>query len=633
MPQTAVPRVRGRRPPDAGCEIGSIAPTSRTARRRRVGRHTGGSIKLAGMLRLARRCRLHGCRSEPLAWPGDVPWLDHRSWRGNDAGGDRPGQVQGEPVGVPRPRRPWRAAWTGLRPRRRSTGCRWPTAARARSTALVAATGGSFREATVTRPAGRTVLAPFGLLGDGRTAAIEMASASGLVLVPRDRRDPMVATTPGHGRTAPGGHRGRGAAGDRRHRRQRDQRRRRRARPGAGLSPARRRGPRPRTRRRRAWAGSTGSMPSGRDPRLDGVEVAVACDVDNPLCGPRGARPSTARRRGRRPRWSRCSTPTSRTSPRSSSATWASRSATSRAPAPPGAWAAAWSPSPSGRLEPGINLVIDAVDLAGRLEGADLCLTGEGAIDDSQRLRQDGRRRRPPGALAAAARRSPWPARSAPAPRRRSTEGLDAYFSICPGPDRPRRGHGPRRRAAGRGDGAGRPGVPGGADEEGSVRQASGMIGHSLGLRQRAVGGGWSRDETFVLTRRYGPGRPLRPVAPGGWGGWAQAGRYGRRRPQRGGPPMAGRRPLGAPPAGAGSSRHPGSVPRIRRSARTAQHPVLIAPGRDHVGDPFRQHRLGPVFARFGPILTLSAGPFTIVSSPRTTRIGAAPCNIWKIRI
>src|SRR5262249_23604349 len=28
---------------------------------------------------------------------------------------------------------------------------------------------------------------------------------------------------------------------------------------------------------------------SGRDPRLDGVAVAVACDVDNPLCGPSGA--------------------------------------------------------------------------------------------------------------------------------------------------------------------------------------------------------------------------------------------------------------------------------------------------------------------------------------------------------
>ena len=37
------------------------------------------------------------------------------------------------------------------------------------------------------------------MLGDGRTAAIEMASASGLVLVPADRRDPLVATTRGTG--------------------------------------------------------------------------------------------------------------------------------------------------------------------------------------------------------------------------------------------------------------------------------------------------------------------------------------------------------------------------------------------------------------------------------------------------
>ena len=50
--------------------------------------------------------------------------------------------------------------------------------------ALVAATGGAFREAAVTGPLGEPVPARFGLLGDGRTAVIEMASASGLVLVP-----------------------------------------------------------------------------------------------------------------------------------------------------------------------------------------------------------------------------------------------------------------------------------------------------------------------------------------------------------------------------------------------------------------------------------------------------------------
>src|SRR6185312_11867961 len=29
--------------------------------------------------------------------------------------------------------------------------------------------------------------------------------------------------------------------------------------------------------------------PTGRDPRLAGVSVEVACDVANPLCGPQGA--------------------------------------------------------------------------------------------------------------------------------------------------------------------------------------------------------------------------------------------------------------------------------------------------------------------------------------------------------
>ena len=29
--------------------------------------------------------------------------------------------------------------------------------------------------------------------------------------------------------------------------------------------------------------------PSGRRPELEGIEVAVACDVTNPLCGPSGA--------------------------------------------------------------------------------------------------------------------------------------------------------------------------------------------------------------------------------------------------------------------------------------------------------------------------------------------------------
>ncbi|KAJ3085419.1 hypothetical protein HK102_014191, partial [Quaeritorhiza haematococci] len=65
--------------------------------------------------------------------------------------------------------------------------------------ALIAATGGSDQEAGVTGPLGTLLDARFGLLGDGRTAVVEMAAAAGLALVPVDRRDPRRTTTRGVG--------------------------------------------------------------------------------------------------------------------------------------------------------------------------------------------------------------------------------------------------------------------------------------------------------------------------------------------------------------------------------------------------------------------------------------------------
>jgi len=64
---------------------------------------------------------------------------------------------------------------------------------------LVDATGGRIVKCTVTGPLGQKVLASYGLLGDGRTAAIEMAEASGLPLVAKPDRDPLRATTFGTG--------------------------------------------------------------------------------------------------------------------------------------------------------------------------------------------------------------------------------------------------------------------------------------------------------------------------------------------------------------------------------------------------------------------------------------------------
>src|SRR5229473_406556 len=65
--------------------------------------------------------------------------------------------------------------------------------------ALVDATGGMMVEQMVTGPLGEPVGAFFGLLGDGHTAAIEMAACAGLPLVPPERRDPRITTTYGVG--------------------------------------------------------------------------------------------------------------------------------------------------------------------------------------------------------------------------------------------------------------------------------------------------------------------------------------------------------------------------------------------------------------------------------------------------
>src|SRR5579863_6922686 len=65
--------------------------------------------------------------------------------------------------------------------------------------ALVDATGGQIIQQVVTGPLNTPVQAFFGLLGEGRTAALEMAASSGLPLVPVAQRDPRITTTYGLG--------------------------------------------------------------------------------------------------------------------------------------------------------------------------------------------------------------------------------------------------------------------------------------------------------------------------------------------------------------------------------------------------------------------------------------------------
>jgi len=65
--------------------------------------------------------------------------------------------------------------------------------------ALVKATGGKFIKKEVTGPLKEKIDAVYGILGDKKTAVIEVAAACGLPLVPFDKRNPAVATTYGVG--------------------------------------------------------------------------------------------------------------------------------------------------------------------------------------------------------------------------------------------------------------------------------------------------------------------------------------------------------------------------------------------------------------------------------------------------
>ncbi len=226
----------------------------------------------------------------------------HRSHRGGptDEGGGGPRQIQGEPD---RPRSGPRNG-PGSGPRGPdATIDQVPMADGGEGTveALVAATGGPFREARH-RPAGRAGRRP--LRAAGRRPDRRDRDGGGLGPGPGPRRRATPVDRRPRGARAncswPRSPRERGGSSSASAA----------ARPTTAAPGWARRSafacsmPRAATSSRAAArsAASTRIDESGRRRELDGVEIAVACDVDNPLCGPAGARPSTARRRGRRRR-------------------------------------------------------------------------------------------------------------------------------------------------------------------------------------------------------------------------------------------------------------------------------------------------------------------------------------------
>jgi len=246
--------------------------------------------------------------------------------------------------------------------------------------ALVDATGGKLVTQEVTGPMGERVEASFGLLGDGESGVIEMAAASGLPLVPPEKRNPLFTTTHGTGELILAAlERGRrrlivgiggSATND----------------GGAGMAQA---------------LGAKLLDADGRDiglgggalAALDSIDVSgmtlllaearvqVACDVTNPLCGPEGASHVYGPQKG--------ATPAMVAQLDANLAHYAElirRDLGREVGEMPGAGAAGGLGAGlvafcNAELKPGIELVIDAVKLEETMQRADLVITGEGKID------------------------------------------------------------------------------------------------------------------------------------------------------------------------------------------------------------------------------------------------------------
>jgi glycerate kinase len=153
--------------------------------------------------------------------------------------------------------------------------------------AVLEVTSGTMKKVRVTGPLGKNVDARFGLLPGGR-AVIEMAEASGLPLVDEQERNPMLSTTYGTGEVIKAaldaGCRelligiGGSATND----------------CGVGMAQALGFSFLDKEGKELPFGGGALSAldhidASKADPRIAELQVTVACDVNNPLCGPKGA--------------------------------------------------------------------------------------------------------------------------------------------------------------------------------------------------------------------------------------------------------------------------------------------------------------------------------------------------------
>ncbi|MYM60012.1 glycerate kinase [Vibrio sp. OCN044] len=245
---------------------------------------------------------------------------------------------------------------------------------------LVDATNGSILTAKVTGPLGETVEGFYGLLGDGSTAVIEMAAASGLHLVNPDERNPMLTTTFGTGELIKQAldsgvtHIILGIGGS--------------ATNDGGMGMAQALGARFYDKSGADLGYGGGALSelaridlSGLDKRLKDVTLEVACDVDNPLCGPKGASHVFGPQKGATPEMvEQLDTNLAHFADVIRQTT--GREVNNQAGAgAAGGLGAALLGLLNAKLRAGINIVTDFVKLEQEVRDATLVITGEGRID------------------------------------------------------------------------------------------------------------------------------------------------------------------------------------------------------------------------------------------------------------
>lgn len=296
---------------------------------------------------------------------------------------------------------------------------------------LVDASGGTIFHKEVTGPLGQPVKASYGILGDGTTAAIEMASASGIHLVSKEDKNPLLTTTfgtgelirecldKGIGRIIIGI--GGSATND----------------GGTGMAEAlgakfldADRNPLPR------GGGSLDKLASidisGLDERLRQVQMIVACDVTNPLCGERGASVVFGPQKGATPEMVR-----QLDDNLAHYAEVVKRQLHKEVRDMPGAGAAGGLGAgllifTQAVLQKGIEIVIEYTGLKQKLADADFVLTGEGGIDSQTKFGKT------PYGVAQAAKEAGKKTIAIAGYIGEGidtlyTEGIDAVFGIVPG--------------------------------------------------------------------------------------------------------------------------------------------------------------------------------------------------------